>query len=250
MCLSEIVFRGNQSRSTRKSLWTTVPASWSSSSRTPSSCSSSNRCRQSSTQAMLSLVSGSLLSRIFSLVFSSPSVSLVLSCLGSPAFAWLWPEGFCYLQFIDGRLDLLNAGEGFSDLFEEEINLSEDAGELLLFSFPAVVDAFWYSNNCSDLHSSGDFQDEPRRHQKNNKFLVLALVLEMNFKVFVITLHNNRRELNCSGVAPSSLQFPSSTFSTHEVAQQLPTPGLEGPTSCPSHDQVAWCIQSATKSVE
>ncbi|XP_075885547.1 DENN domain-containing protein 1A isoform X5 [Nelusetta ayraudi] len=33
-----------------------------------------------------------------------------------------------FKQFIDGRLDLLNAGEGFNDLFEEEINLSEDAG--------------------------------------------------------------------------------------------------------------------------
>uniref|UniRef100_G1SNR3 DENN domain containing 1A n=1 Tax=Oryctolagus cuniculus TaxID=9986 RepID=G1SNR3_RABIT len=30
--------------------------------------------------------------------------------------------------FIDGRLDLLNSGEGFSDVFEEEINMSEYAG--------------------------------------------------------------------------------------------------------------------------
>lgn len=34
-----------------------------------------------------------------------------------------------YLQFIDGRLDLLNSGEGFSDIFEEEINMGEYAGE-------------------------------------------------------------------------------------------------------------------------
>ncbi|XP_030598170.1 DENN domain-containing protein 1A isoform X2 [Archocentrus centrarchus] len=33
-----------------------------------------------------------------------------------------------FKQFIDGRLDLLNSGEGFSDLFEEEINMSEYAG--------------------------------------------------------------------------------------------------------------------------
>ncbi|XP_077162173.1 DENN domain-containing protein 1A isoform X8 [Paroedura picta] len=33
-----------------------------------------------------------------------------------------------FKQFIDGRLDLLNSGEGFSDVFEEEINMSEYAG--------------------------------------------------------------------------------------------------------------------------
>uniref|UniRef100_A0A8C5FKJ9 DENN/MADD domain containing 1A n=1 Tax=Gadus morhua TaxID=8049 RepID=A0A8C5FKJ9_GADMO len=33
-----------------------------------------------------------------------------------------------FKQFIDGRLDLLNAGEGFSDDFEEEINMGEYAG--------------------------------------------------------------------------------------------------------------------------
>lgn len=32
-------------------------------------------------------------------------------------------------KFIDGRLDLLNSGEGFSDVFEEEINMSEYAGK-------------------------------------------------------------------------------------------------------------------------
>uniref|UniRef100_A0A8C3AYM9 DENN domain containing 1A n=1 Tax=Cyclopterus lumpus TaxID=8103 RepID=A0A8C3AYM9_CYCLU len=34
-----------------------------------------------------------------------------------------------FKQFIDGRLDLLNSGEGFSDIFEEEINMGEYAGE-------------------------------------------------------------------------------------------------------------------------
>lgn len=33
------------------------------------------------------------------------------------------------MQFIDGRLDLLNSGEGFSDVFEEEINMGEYAGK-------------------------------------------------------------------------------------------------------------------------
>ncbi|MED6261498.1 hypothetical protein ATANTOWER_005952 [Ataeniobius toweri] len=33
------------------------------------------------------------------------------------------------MQFIDGRLDLLNSGEGFNDIFEEEINMGEYAGE-------------------------------------------------------------------------------------------------------------------------
>ncbi|KAA8578828.1 hypothetical protein FQN60_003437, partial [Etheostoma spectabile] len=33
-----------------------------------------------------------------------------------------------FKQFIDGRLDLLNSGEGFSDVFEEEINMGEYAG--------------------------------------------------------------------------------------------------------------------------
>ncbi|XP_041049550.1 DENN domain-containing protein 1A-like isoform X3 [Carcharodon carcharias] len=33
-----------------------------------------------------------------------------------------------FKQFIDGRLDLLNSGEGFSDMFEEEINNGEYAG--------------------------------------------------------------------------------------------------------------------------
>lgn len=39
---------------------------------------------------------------------------------------------FCVgLQFIDGRLELLNSGEGFSDQFEEEINIGEYAGKRL-----------------------------------------------------------------------------------------------------------------------
>lgn len=33
-----------------------------------------------------------------------------------------------FKQFIDGRLDLLNSGEGFNDSFEEEINMGEYAG--------------------------------------------------------------------------------------------------------------------------
>ncbi|XP_042364654.1 DENN domain-containing protein 1A isoform X2 [Plectropomus leopardus] len=33
-----------------------------------------------------------------------------------------------FKQFIDGRLDLLNSGQGFSDVFEEEINMGEYAG--------------------------------------------------------------------------------------------------------------------------
>ncbi|XP_033845372.1 DENN domain-containing protein 1A isoform X2 [Periophthalmus magnuspinnatus] len=33
-----------------------------------------------------------------------------------------------FKQFIDGRLDLLNSGEGFNDIFEEEINMGEYAG--------------------------------------------------------------------------------------------------------------------------
>ncbi|XDV38326.1 hypothetical protein PO909_007766 [Leuciscus waleckii] len=33
-----------------------------------------------------------------------------------------------FKQFIDGRLELLNTGEGFSDQFEEEINIGEYAG--------------------------------------------------------------------------------------------------------------------------
>ncbi|XP_078605666.1 DENN domain-containing protein 1B-like isoform X8 [Branchiostoma floridae x Branchiostoma japonicum] len=32
-------------------------------------------------------------------------------------------QGQLFKQFIDGRLDLLNSGQGFSDVFEEEINL-------------------------------------------------------------------------------------------------------------------------------
>uniref|UniRef100_A0A4W3IWU3 DENN domain containing 1A n=1 Tax=Callorhinchus milii TaxID=7868 RepID=A0A4W3IWU3_CALMI len=39
-----------------------------------------------------------------------------------------------FKQFIDGRLDLLNSGKGFSDEFEEEINNSEYAGINAQFS--------------------------------------------------------------------------------------------------------------------
>ncbi|KAJ7401051.1 DENN domain-containing protein 1A [Pitangus sulphuratus] len=38
-----------------------------------------------------------------------------------------------FKQFIDGRLDLLNSGEGFSDVFEEEINAGEYAGSDKLY---------------------------------------------------------------------------------------------------------------------
>uniref|UniRef100_A0A8C9DTU7 DENN domain containing 1A n=1 Tax=Prolemur simus TaxID=1328070 RepID=A0A8C9DTU7_PROSS len=40
-----------------------------------------------------------------------------------------------FKQFIDGRLDLLNSGEGFSDVFEEEINMGEYAGKKRLIFF-------------------------------------------------------------------------------------------------------------------
>ncbi|XP_063140057.1 DENN domain-containing protein 1A isoform X16 [Rattus norvegicus] len=38
-----------------------------------------------------------------------------------------------FKQFIDGRLDLLNSGEGFSDVFEEEISMGEYAGSDKLY---------------------------------------------------------------------------------------------------------------------
>ncbi|NWH72637.1 DEN1A protein, partial [Piaya cayana] len=38
-----------------------------------------------------------------------------------------------FKQYIDGRLDLLNSGEGFSDVFEEEINMGEYAGSDKLY---------------------------------------------------------------------------------------------------------------------
>ncbi|KAK1803291.1 hypothetical protein P4O66_004078 [Electrophorus voltai] len=37
-------------------------------------------------------------------------------------------SALCIEPFIDGRLELLNSGEGFSDVFEEEINMGEYAG--------------------------------------------------------------------------------------------------------------------------
>lgn len=42
---------------------------------------------------------------------------------------------FPLLKFIDGRLDLLNSGEGFRDIFEEEINMGEYAGKQPLLKF-------------------------------------------------------------------------------------------------------------------
>lgn len=59
-----------------------------------------------------------------------------------------WYICFLSIQFIDGRLDLLNSGEGFSDVFEEEISMGEYAGKKLpvallaqrgLFSFSVEV---------------------------------------------------------------------------------------------------------------
>lgn len=44
-----------------------------------------------------------------------------------------------FLQFIDGRLDLLNSGEGFSDVFEEEINMGEYAGKKILFLYKKKI---------------------------------------------------------------------------------------------------------------
>lgn len=46
-------------------------------------------------------------------------------------FSFIHPEYILRfsLQFIDGRLDLLNSGEGFNDIFEEEINMGEYAGD-------------------------------------------------------------------------------------------------------------------------
>ncbi|KAJ1146218.1 hypothetical protein NDU88_012498 [Pleurodeles waltl] len=38
-----------------------------------------------------------------------------------------------FKQFIDGRLDLLNSGNGFSDVFEDEINMGEYAGSDKLY---------------------------------------------------------------------------------------------------------------------
>ncbi|XP_043914196.1 DENN domain-containing protein 1A isoform X2 [Protopterus annectens] len=38
-----------------------------------------------------------------------------------------------FKQFIDGRLELLNSGKGFSDIFEEEINMGEYAGSDKLY---------------------------------------------------------------------------------------------------------------------
>ncbi|XP_047555460.1 DENN domain-containing protein 1A isoform X10 [Lutra lutra] len=38
-----------------------------------------------------------------------------------------------FKQFIDGRLDLLNSGEGFSDVFEEEISMGEYTGSDKLY---------------------------------------------------------------------------------------------------------------------
>lgn len=49
---------------------------------------------------------------------------------------------FFSVQFIDGRLDLLNSGEGFNDVFEEEINMGEYAGKTLPVAFLAQTGFF------------------------------------------------------------------------------------------------------------
>ncbi|PKU41050.1 hypothetical protein llap_8646 [Limosa lapponica baueri] len=58
-----------------------------------------------------------------------------------------------FKQFIDGRLDLLNSGEGFSDVFEEEINMGEYAALCLALpvDFPIAVDGVKdiTENGCS-----------------------------------------------------------------------------------------------------
>lgn len=57
----------------------------------------------------------------------------------------LWCICFFSVQFIDGRLDLLNSGEGFSDVFEEEINMGEYAGKKLPVALPAQRGLFSFS---------------------------------------------------------------------------------------------------------
>lgn len=57
----------------------------------------------------------------------------------------LWCICFFSVQFIDGRLDLLNSGEGFSDIFEEEINMGEYAGKKLSVALLAQRGLFSFS---------------------------------------------------------------------------------------------------------
>lgn len=54
----------------------------------------------------------------------------------------LWCVCSFSFQFIDGRLDLLNSGEGFSDVFEEEINMGEYAGKTLPMAFLVQIGLF------------------------------------------------------------------------------------------------------------
>lgn len=56
----------------------------------------------------------------------------------------LWYACFFSFQFIDGRLDLLNSGEGFSDVFEEEINMGEYAGKMLPMAFLTQMGFFFF----------------------------------------------------------------------------------------------------------
>lgn len=78
-------------------------------------------------------------------------------------YIYLW----FYPQFIDGRLDLLNSGEGFSDIFEDEINMGEYAGEsAVMFCVLATKKASGMISFCykhlitirsSSLSSSSDW---------------------------------------------------------------------------------------------
>lgn len=56
-----------------------------------------------------------------------------------------WYICFLSIQFIDGRLDLLNSGEGFSDVFEEEISMGEYAGKKLPVALLAQGFVFLFS---------------------------------------------------------------------------------------------------------
>lgn len=63
------------------------------------------------------------------------------------------------MQFIDGRLDLLNSGQGFNDIFEEEISMGEYAGEtmktkLLLDLFFIYLSSYLPVTELSNVHTS------------------------------------------------------------------------------------------------
>lgn len=66
----------------------------------------------------------------------------------------LWCVCSFSFQFIDGRLDLLNSGEGFSDVFEEEINMGEYAGKTLPMAFLAQMGLFSSSGEGTGRQTS------------------------------------------------------------------------------------------------